>query len=116
MFTLPWTTLTTSDTLKEMNEKRTFLLSGVWLSFFFLIYLFAAGFKEILAGKEYSEILAGLTSHMDTFRNLHNVQKEYLEATKRYKETAAASRSKKSMKETRQKWFDLVSIYTEHTS
>ena len=82
---------------------------------FFLIYLFAAGFKEILAGKEYSEILASLTSHMDTFRNLHNVQKEYLEAAKRYKETAAARRSKKSMQETRQKWFELVSIYTEHT-
>lgn len=78
-------------------------------------FLFAAGFKDILAGKEYSETLASLTSHMDTFRNLHNVQKEYLEATKRYKETAVGSRNKKSMQETRQKWFDLVSIYTDMT-
>ena len=80
-----------------------------WLNSFVQFCLHADDFKDILAGQEYAQILATMSTHLGTLRIINNLQKEYLDATKSYKETAPAARNKKLMIQIRQKWFDDVS-------
>ena len=63
----------------------------------------------MLAGQEYTQILVVLARHINILRIIDNLQKEYLSATKRYKETAPAERNQALMKSRRTKWFDDVS-------
>jgi len=66
------------------------------------------GFKDLLAGQEYTQILSILADHISILRIVDNLQKEYLTATKGYKETAPADRNQGLMQSRRQKWFDDV--------
>jgi len=51
------------------------------------------GFKNVLAGQEYTQILSVLAHHISILRIIGNLQKEHLDATKGYRETAAADRN-----------------------
>ena len=68
------------------------------------------GFEDLLSGQEYTQILASVARHIGTLRIINNLQKEYLDATKSYKETAPADRNRGMMEERRTKWFDDVSL------
>jgi len=72
-------------------------------------FLLIDGFKDLLAGQEYTQILSILADHISILRIVDNLQKEYLTATKGYKETAPADRNQGLMQSRRQKWFDDVS-------
>lgn len=72
-------------------------------------FLWSEGFKDLLAGSEYTQILAVVANQIGTLRIVDNLQKEYLEATKNYKQNPNDS----LMWERRQKWFDDVSMLTE---
>jgi len=67
-------------------------------------FLWSEGFKDLLAGSEYTQILAVVANQIGTLRIVDNLQKEYLEATKNYKQNPNDS----LMRERRQKWFDDV--------
>jgi len=56
-------------------------------------FLFTDGFKNVLAGQEYTQILSVLAHHISILRIIGNLQKEHLDATKGYRETAAADRN-----------------------
>ena len=74
-------------------------------------FLWSEGFKDLLAGSEYTQILAVVANQIGTLRIVDNLQKEYLEATKNYKQNPNDS----LMRERRQKWFDDVSMLTEQS-
>ena len=67
------------------------------------------GFKDLLAGSEYTQILTVVANQIGTLRIIDNLQKEYLEATKGYKQ----NRKENLMRERRQMWFDDVSMLIE---
>ncbi|KAL9964336.1 hypothetical protein ACROYT_G027964 [Oculina patagonica] len=61
-----------------------------------------SGIQDLLAGSEYTQILVVLSDEINTLRVIDHLQKEYLEATKNYKENP----NENLMRERRQKWFD----------
>ena len=79
-------------------------------------FLLIDGFKDLLAGQEYTQILSILSDHISILRIVDNLQKEYLTATKGYKETAPTDRNQGLMQSRRQKWFDDVSLNPESLS
>ncbi|PFX15438.1 Tolloid-like protein 2 [Stylophora pistillata] len=63
---------------------------------------FREGFQDLLAGSEYTQILTVVANQIGTLRIIDNLQKEYLEATKTYKQNP----NQDLMQQRRQKWFD----------
>lgn len=62
------------------------------------------GFQDLLAGSEYTQIVTVVSAQIGHLRIINNLQKEYLEATKNYKQNPNDA----LMRERRQKWFDDV--------
>ncbi|KAL9964338.1 hypothetical protein ACROYT_G027967 [Oculina patagonica] len=60
------------------------------------------GFRDLLAGSEYTQILVVLSCQINTLRLIDHLQKEYLESTQNYKENP----NDNLMMARRQKWFD----------
>lgn len=72
---------------------------------------FTDSFNDLLAGQEYTQILISVVEHVDNLAVISSLQEEYLEESKKYTE---GSPNSALMQAAREKWFDDVSVVTDH--
>ena len=69
------------------------------------------GFKSLLAGGEYTDVLNIVAGDVRILQLIDGYQKEYLEEVKRYKERPAGERNSDEMAASENSWFESVSLF-----
>ena len=69
------------------------------------------GFKSLLAGGEYTDVLNIVAGDVRILQLIDGYQKEYLETVKRYKERPAGERNSEEMAASENSWFESVSLF-----
>lgn len=69
------------------------------------------GFKSLLAGGEYTDVLNIVAGDVRILQLIDRYQKEYLEQVKRYKERPAGERNSEEMAASKDSWFESVSLF-----
>lgn len=69
------------------------------------------GFKSLLAGGEYTDVLNTVAGDVRILQLIDRYQKEYLEQVKRYKERPAGERNSDEMAASKDSWFESVSLF-----
>ena len=69
------------------------------------------GFKSLLAGVEYTDVLNIVAGDGRILQLVDRYQKEYLENVKHYKERPAGEKNSDEMAASKDSWFECVSLF-----
>ena len=78
---------------------------------YLLLNFFIDGFRSLLAGGEYTDVLNVVARHVTNLQLIDDYQREYLEQVRRYKQLPAERRNSDEMAANEDSWFESVSLF-----
>ena len=78
---------------------------------YLLLNFSIGGFRSLLAGGEYTDLLTVVARHVTVLQLIDDYQRQYLQEVKRYKNLPAGRRNSAEMAASEDSWFESVSTF-----